>query len=136
MRFGKLFVLTLILFASVEAIWLIIMTPIFYGPQLEALLAPEPFFPAAVGFYVVYISGVVLFAILPSLERRSVQRAVLLGAALGCFGYGTYDLTNWATIKDWPAAVVFVDMGWGMLLTGTMAGLVTFLGMKVPKLSR
>jgi uncharacterized membrane protein len=77
--------------------------------------------PAAVIFYLIYILGIVLFAIQPALAADSLQKAVLLGAALGFFAYATYDLTNLATLKDWPVLLVVVDIAWGTFLTGAVA---------------
>ena len=69
-------------------------------------------------FYVLYVTAIMGYAVLPC---RTVGRASLRGAALGLLAYGTYELTNWAVVTAWPAALVPVDMGWGVVLTGVSA---------------
>ena len=85
-----------------------------YVPQLPLLTTRQTY---------AYCAGIVLFAVLPGLAAESVWRSVLLGAALGLLAYGTYDMTNLATLRDWPVLMTIVDIAWGTLLTGTVAGL-------------
>ncbi|HSA80506.1 MAG TPA: DUF2177 family protein, partial [Geminicoccaceae bacterium] len=72
-------------------------------------------------FYALYVGGIVLFAISPALQSQSWRTALVLGVLLGLFAYGTYDMTNLATLRRWPVALVLVDMTWGSLLTGLAA---------------
>jgi len=72
-------------------------------------------------FYVLYVFGVVVFAVLPAMSQQSWMTAVLLGALFGFIAYGTYDLTNLATLEGWPVIVSVVDMIWGAVLTATVA---------------
>jgi uncharacterized membrane protein len=76
----------------------------------------------------IFISGILLFAVLPALERNALGRAVLLGGLFGLFTYATYDLTNLATIKDWPIAVVIVDILWGIVLCSVVAAASFVIG--------
>ena len=80
--------------------------------------------PALV-FYLVYVVGVMLLAVLPGLEANSVMKTVGLAAVLGFVAYGTYDFTNFATLKDWPLHIVLIDVVWGMSVT-TMTALVGY----------
>ena len=116
-------------FAVVDAIWLKTMNP-FYRGQIGELLADRPNLGYAVVFYVIYIAGIVFFAVRPALDGGSWLSAVGYGAALGAFAYATYDLTNAATLKTWPLQLIVVDILWGAALTAlaTLAGWLVFHG--------
>jgi uncharacterized membrane protein len=104
-------------FLVLDLLWLGVIAKNFYWSRLGDLLRDKPDLAVAGVFYAGYIAAVVFFAILPALQSGGIWRAVLLGALLGLFGYGTYDLTNLATLKGYPAAVAYVDMAWGTFLT-------------------
>jgi uncharacterized membrane protein len=110
-------------FAVIDAIWLKTMNP-FYRGQIGELLADRPNLGYAVVFYVIYIAGIVFFALRPALDGGSWLSALGYGAALGAFAYATYDLTNAATLKTWPLQLIIVDILWGAALTAlaTLAG--------------
>ncbi|MCU1547144.1 MAG: hypothetical protein JWO29_95 [Arthrobacter sp.] len=110
-------------FAVIDAVWLK-STSRFYRRQLGHLLADKPHLGYAVVFYVLYIIGIVFFALRPALDGGSWLTALGYGAALGTFAYATYDLTNASTLKKWPLPIVVVDILWGALLTG----LATWVG--------
>ena len=116
-------------FAVIDAIWLKTMNP-FYRGQIGELLADRPNLGYAVVFYVIYIAGIVFFALRPALDGGSWLSAVGYGAALGAFAYATYDLTNAATLKTWPLQLIVVDILWGAVLTAlaTLAGWLVFHG--------
>jgi uncharacterized membrane protein len=111
---------TAIAMTILDAIWLGLIAFPFYRAYIGHLLAPAPHWPPAILFYLMYIVGIVIFAVLPSLTGPW-YKALALGAVLGIFAYGTYDLTNHATMKDWPLIVTVVDMAWGAFITGTAA---------------
>lgn len=104
-----------------DAIWLTTMVPRLYQPQLGSLLAERPNLAVAGVFYLLYLVGVVVFAILPALEARSWFTALGFGALLGLVAYGTYDFTNLSTLRNWPLALSLIDVAWGMALTGVTA---------------
>jgi uncharacterized membrane protein len=114
-------------FAVIDAIWLKLMNP-FYRRHVGDLLADKPHLGYAVVFYVMYIAGIVFFALRPALDGGSWLTAVGFGATLGAFAYATYDLTNAATLKTWPLQLVVADVLWGSALTGlsTLAGWLVF----------
>lgn len=118
------YVATGVAFLVVDAIWLTTMADMLYRPLLGERLAPQFHLAPAVFFYVIYIAGIVFFAVLPSIESGSIGRAALNGAVLGLVAYATYDLTNQATLKDWPLVVTLADMAWGAFVTavGASAG--------------
>jgi uncharacterized membrane protein len=76
---------------------------------------------AALIFYLLFIVGILIFVVFPSLEKGSWTRAILYGALFGFFTYATYDLTNLATLKNWPLVIVFIDIIWGMFLSAVVS---------------
>jgi uncharacterized membrane protein len=107
-----------VVFLGLDAIWLNIASRLFYRPLLGDLLAEKPNLAVAVVFYAVYVIGVVVFCVAPA---KTAAAALGLGALLGLVAYGTYDFTNLATIRNWPAIVSLVDLAWGMSLTALAA---------------
>jgi uncharacterized membrane protein len=108
-------------FFGLDLLWLGVVAKGFYGRQLGDLLSDQPNMAVAGLFYTVYVGGIVLFAITPALQAQSWLTALALGAMLGLVAYGTYDMTNLATIRNWPVGMSIVDLIWGTLLTGTAA---------------
>jgi len=108
-------------FLILDAVWLSQMAPRLYRPAIGDMLADRPNFAAAAIFYLLYVTGILVLAVLPALEKGSLAKAAALGAFVGLFAYGTYDLTNHATLKDWPARLTLVDMAWGTVLTSLAA---------------
>lgn len=105
-----------------DGIWLSTMMKPFYGKYLGHLLSGSVNFGAATVFYLLYGVGVLVLAVMPILKNNgSLAQAFMMGAFLGLIAYGTYDLTNHATLKDWKVVVTVVDMAWGALLTGVAA---------------
>lgn len=113
-----------------DFLWLRTMRP-FYESQMGSILLSEPRITAAVLFYLVYAIGIAFFAIIPNLGSGTIWTAAGYGAALGLVAYGTYDATNYATLKDFPLSVMIVDWTWGTALTAVVAAagwrLVTWL---------
>lgn len=114
--------LVALIFLGLDAVWLGTMGPALYQPRLGHLLAEQVVWPAAALFYALYIGGIVVFAVGPGLRAQAASTALRLGAFLGLLAYATYDLTNQATMKDWPWLVTGVDLVWGTVVTGIAAG--------------
>lgn len=111
----------LAVFLSLDALWLgVLMRPV-YAAALGPLLAEQPRWTPAVLFYLLYICGLLVFAILPGLRARRGRKAAALGALLGLLAYGTYDLSNYATLQAWPQALTAIDMVWGTVLSSLSA---------------
>jgi uncharacterized membrane protein len=110
-----------VVFFGLDLLWLGLLARGFYVRQMGDLLRDPPNLGIAGLFYLVYVGGIVLFAVLPALQGQSWRSALLLGLALGVVAYGTYDLTNLATLRRWPPALAAVDLAWGSLLTGLAA---------------
>lgn len=124
----KLYLLTIPVFFAIDMLWLGYVARNFYKNQLNHLLSPEVNWPAALIFYLIYIVGIIFFAVRPGLEVDSLARTCVLGALFGFFTYATYDLTNLATLRNWPLAVVVVDIAWGTLLCTLVGGASYMLG--------
>ncbi len=110
-----------IVMAGLDYVWLTTMMGPLYQRVLGPIMAPEPNMLAAVAFYLVYLVGIVWFAVRPALESGDWKTATLNGALFGLFAYATYDLTNMATLKVWSLQLTLVDMAWGAALTATAA---------------
>lgn len=109
-------------FAVIDAVWLTTVGPKLYRPALDDVLADQFNLPAAIAFYLVFIAGVLMLAILPAVrEGAGWTRAMANGAMLGFVAYATYDLTNQATLKVWSLKVTLADIGWGTVLTACAA---------------
>ncbi len=117
----KLYLLTVPVFFLVDILWLGWLGRAFYKKQIGFILSDQVNWPAAIIFYLIYIAGILIFAVVPALEKGMVVRAALWGAMFGFFTYATYDLTNMATIRGWPLAMVIVDILWGTLLCTLVA---------------
>jgi len=123
MDFLITFVLTFAIFIVIDLIWLGVIARTFYKNQLGHLMAERVNWTAAIVFYSLFIVGLVVFVINPAIDASSVARAFMLGGLFGLIAYATYDLTNLATLKDWPILVTVVDLAWGTALGALTSGL-------------
>jgi uncharacterized membrane protein len=117
----QLYLATTVIFFGIDMVWLGLVARNQYVKWIGHLMTDSPNWTAAILFYLLFIVGVIFFAVLPAWEAKSIWRAVALGAAFGFFTYMTYDLTNLATLKDWPIAMVVVDIIWGSVLSASVA---------------
>lgn len=108
-------------FVAIDAVWLGVLMGPHYRAQLGPLLLESPRWPAALAFYLLYGVGLVVFAVLPALQQGGWQRSARLGALLGTVAYATYDLSNLATLRDWPLGLSLIDIAWGALLSALAA---------------
>jgi len=118
--------LAAVVFLALDSLWLSTMAPRLYRPKLGHLMADELVWPAAVLFYALYLLGVVVFTVRPGLQAASTAVSLRHGALFGLIAYATYDLTNQATLRDWPWLVTAVDLVWGATVTGISAGVTTW----------
>lgn len=118
---------TIIIFLAIDFVWLKYVALGFYRDQIGHLMLDKPNLGIAAGFYLMYAVAVVVLAVMPALREDSWSTALIYGALLGMAAYGTYDITNLATLKDWPTLVSIVDWIWGTVLTGTVALLAFFV---------
>jgi len=122
----KLYLSTLAAFFVIDLIWLGLVARGLYRKFLGFLLSPTPNWTAAILFYLLWVAGLLVFAVVPGLQAGSVKKALLLGALFGFLTYATYDLTNQATVKDWPLTITVVDLLWGTFLA-TAVSYISFL---------
>lgn len=115
------YLLTFIVFLMIDLLWLGIIAKNLYQKYLGDFLSDKVNWTAAFIFYFIYVAGISIFAIYPAVQKGSVFNAILMGALFGLFTYATYDLTNLATLKDWPLPIVFIDILWGAILSATVS---------------
>jgi uncharacterized membrane protein len=120
-QFLKVYLLTIPVFFVIDLLWLGVIAKGIYQKHLGDFLSDQVNWIAAIIFYLIFISGIIFFAVLPAVEKGSILRALVLGILFGFFTYATYDLTNLATLKGWPITIVFLDIIWGMVLTGSVS---------------
>lgn len=121
--FLKLFAIALPVFLAIDLTWLGFVARPFYRAQLGPLLKEDVSWGAAMTFYVIYVAGIVVLAVMPAVERESLLRALFLGASLGLVAYAAYDLTNLATLKGFPEVMAWVDLAWGAALTAAVSAI-------------
>jgi uncharacterized membrane protein len=113
----KLYLATLIAFIAIDMVWLGLVARTFYRKQLGFLLSSNTNWVAAIIFYLLFIVGILVFVVIPGLEDNSLKTTILRAALFGLVTYATYDLTNLATVKDWPLLITIVDLAWGTVLS-------------------
>lgn len=119
--FLKLYAIALPVFFAVDMIWLAVLARSFYQNQIGFLMKANVNWPAAILFYLLFLVGIVVFVVEPAVLKRDWLMALGKGALFGLVTYATYDLTNLATLKDWPLTVVWVDMLWGTVLAAAVS---------------
>ncbi len=115
------FIATGLGFAAIDSVWLITMSTRLYKPEIGELMAANFRLGPAIVFYLLYIAGILIFAVQPALASGKWQTALVQGALFGFFCYMTYDMTNYATLKVWSLKVTMLDLMWGTFLTGSAA---------------
>lgn len=124
MEFIKTYLLSLVVFLGIDSIWLISMNKNFYGKHLAHLMSDKPNLLIALIFYLINIVGMIFLVINPALKENNWNKLILGAMIYGLCTYATYDLTNMATLKNWPAIVTVVDLIWGVTLTTTVCAVV------------
>jgi len=116
-------------FLAIDLIWLGLIAKNFYQKNLGGMMTKNPIWSAAILFYAVFIFGLLYFVILPGLNANSIKTLVTRALLFGFITYATYDLTNLATLKNWPKSLTVVDLIWGSVLS-TLVSLITFIVIK------
>ena len=129
--FLKLYLIALPVFLAIDAVWLTVVAKNFYAKQIGYLMAKNPNLFAALIFYLIFIAGLVFFVITPALDKKMWTHALLAGLFFGLVTYATYDLTNLATVKDWPLIITIVDLIWGTVLSSVVSGVAFFIASKL-----
>ena len=134
MQFLKVYALTLVIFFLVDIVWLGVISKKLYKEYLGHLMAPNVNWVAALVFYFLFIAGLVFFVIMPAIEKGDLMYAITVGAFFGLITYGTYDLTNLATLRDWPLNITIIDLIWGTFLNAATSGITYFVATSLLKL--
>jgi uncharacterized membrane protein len=128
MLFFLLVLITLIIFMGIDLIWLGVVGRPLYQKYLGTFLKKDVNWMAAIAFYLLFIIGIVYFVVAPAVENSSILEGFLRGGFFGLLMYATYDLTNLATLKDWPVEITLIDLVWGTLLGALTSGLSVLVG--------
>jgi len=125
------YLVALVTFVAADMVWLGTMAPRFYRPTLGDIAISGVNLPPAILFYIVYPIGLLVFVINPALKSGSISTAVLYGALFGFFTYATYDLTNYATLRNWTMQLTLVDTAWGIILGAITSAMAFWLTEKL-----
>ncbi len=112
---------TFVVMLALDMLWLGVVAKSFYQSGIGHLMAEKPIIPVAAAFYVMYAAGLVFFAVVSTETSSGFGKTALYGALFGFFAYATYDLTNLATLKNWPVSLALVDMAWGTVVSSVSA---------------
>ncbi|MDA3847100.1 MAG: DUF2177 family protein [Vallitaleaceae bacterium] len=123
----KVYIIGLLVFFVVDIIWLALVAKNIYQKELGYVMSDKPNWAAAIIFYLIFITGLVFFVINPAIQKDSWTYALLVGMFFGFITYATYDLTNLATLKDWPLKITIIDMIWGTSLGGLVSTITFFI---------
>ena len=131
MRYLISYILAAIIFLAIDSQWIGNFATEFYQEKIGHLMADTFDLKGAAAFYLIYIAGIVFFAVRPALKetarKPALKTALICGGLYGFFTYATYDLTNYATLRDWPFDMVVIDLIWGTVLTAIVATIVTWV---------
>ena len=123
MTYVVAYIATAIVFLGLDALWLSRVALGMYRQELGNLLLDKPNLPIAGAFYLLYVVGIVVLAIVPALAEGGWVKALLMGAVLGLVAYGTYDITNLSTLKGWSTKLALIDIAWGTALSAVSAAI-------------
>jgi uncharacterized membrane protein len=130
-RYFKLYLVSLTAFFAIDMVWLGLVARSFYRQYLGVFMAPSPNWAVAISFYLLFIVGLLVFVIVPGLKANSLAPTILKAALFGLVTYATYDMTNLATLKDWPILVSIVDIVWGMFLSISVSSIGYITGKRL-----
>lgn len=119
----KQFFILLVVFLTLDMIWLLFIAKSFYAKHLGYLMAEKVNLTAAFVFYLIFTAGILVFVVQPAIAAGSCQKAIIYGLFFGLVTYAAYDLTNQATVRDWPLVITIVDMIWGSVVSGLSASI-------------
>ena len=128
-QFLKYYSVAFVVFFAIDLVWLGVVAKNMYKEHLGFIMSPNVNWVAAIGFYMVFIAGLIFFALNPAIEKNSITYAIFVGGFFGLITYATYDMTNLATLKDWPVFITVVDIIWGTVLC-SLTTTVSFLVLK------
>lgn len=130
-KYFKLYLVSLAAFLAIDMLWLGLAARSFYQQQLGFIIAPSVNWLAAIIFYLLFILGILFFVLVPGLESSSLKATLLRAALFGLITYATYDLSNLATLKDWPVLLSVVDLIWGTFLSVSVSAIGFIAGKRL-----
>ena len=128
------FVTVLVIFSVIDTLWLGFMGDRVYRPLIGEVLAETFRLVPAIAFYTLYAAGLTIFAVLPGLKTGDWRTALMWGALFGLFAYGTYDLTNYATLRSWGLKITLMDMTWGVVVSGVSSAAACAAALRLMKM--
>ena len=134
MAYALAFATVLVVFSVIDTLWLGSMADRVYRPLIGEVLADRFRLVPAIAFYTLYAAGLTIFAVLPGLKTGDWKTALMWGALFGLFAYGTYDLTNYATLKGWGLKITLLDMTWGVIVSGVSSAAACALALRLMKM--
>lgn len=129
--FLKLYAIAFPVFFAMDMVWLGFVAKGYYSKQIGTLLKPDVNWVAAIIFYLMFVAGLLLFVVIPAMEKGSWTHALIFGALFGLISYATYDLTNLAVAKDWPLSITIVDLIWGSVLAASVSTITVLIAGKL-----
>lgn len=126
MEYLKIYAISLVVFLSIDALWLLVISKKLYSQEIGHLMANTPNLIAAAVFYLIFLVALIYFVINPAVETGDVVKLLISAALFGFVTYATYDLTNLATLKDWPLKITIIDLIWGTSLA-TIVSYLTYI---------
>jgi uncharacterized membrane protein len=126
--FLKLYLVAVPVFFALDMLWLVIIAKDIYQKYMGHLMKPMPNWPVAILFYLLFIVGIIIFAVHPAIKSNSWTYALLYGAMFGFFTYMTFDLTSLAVLKDYSWEITIIDIIWGTVLSASVSVVVFFIG--------
>ena len=130
-EYFKLYAVAVFVFFIVDLLWLGVIAKGIYRKYLGHLMRPSPLWAVAIIFYLLFNVGLVVFVVAPAVQKASFSYALLMGSFFGFITYMTYELTNWAVIKEWPWQIVIIDIIWGIVLSAAVGSGAYWLGRKL-----
>lgn len=121
------YIVVLVVFLAIDALWLSNAGRLIYVPEIGPLLKERPNFVVAFIFYAIYAAGLLVFVVQPALLQPGLTKAILWGGLFGFVAYGTYDMTNLATLKGFTTKIAIIDMAWGTFLSASVSGVSVWL---------
>ncbi len=125
--FFKVYLIAVVSFFAIDMVWLGVVAKNLYREQIGFIMKTNFNWIAAFSFYFLYIFGLVYFVINPALEKGQITHAIFAGALFGLITYATYDLTNLATLENWPLKITIIDLIWGTVLGSSVSTLTYYV---------
>jgi uncharacterized membrane protein len=125
MKYVLLYILTFLVFLVIDAIWLLFISKNLYSKEIGHLMSDKALLLPALIFYLLFVVGILIFAVVPGYQAQSISKTLMLSALFGLMTYSTYDLTNLSTLRNWPLKITIIDILWGTTLS-TITGLTSY----------